>query len=186
MKKTFLIVALVVLAAGALGIGVAFAQDEPQPYGPGMTLAPGARAGVGEDGRGWMHEYVEQALAEKLGLTVEQVEQQLAAGKTMYQIALDNGITEDEVVSFMTEIHAAAFEKAVADGVVTREQADFMLERMQANGFSYGNCPMHGQYAPSGQVNPNGYGPGMMRNWQGNGNRGPGMIGGWRWQNQNP
>jgi hypothetical protein len=171
MKKTILIIALVVLALGALGIGVAFAQDAPQTYGPGM---------VGGYGRGWMHEYVEQALAEKLGITEAAVEEQLAAGKTMYQIALDNGIAEDEVAAFLTEVHAAAFDKAVADGVITREQADLMLERMQANGFNYGNCPMQsGQAGQYGQ----GYGPGMMQNWR-DGQRGPGMMN--RWQNQNP
>ncbi len=46
----------------------------------------------------------------------------------MYQIALDNGIAEDEVASFLTEVHTAAFDRAVADGVITREQADFMLQ----------------------------------------------------------
>jgi len=159
MKKIILIVALVVLAMGALGVGVALAQDETPP-----------------PARGWMHEYIEQALAEKLGLTEEQVEEEFAAGKTMYQIALDNGIAEDEIASFLTEVHTAAFDKAVADGVITREQADFMLERMQSrwqNGYGNGTCPMHGGYGPNGQINPNGYGPGfgpgMMRNGWGNG-----------------
>ncbi len=173
MKKTILIVALAVLALGALGVGVVFAQDGNLPtYGPGMMGG----------GYGWMHDYVEQALADKLGLTEAQVEDQLAAGKSMYQIALDNGIAEDQVASFLTKVHTAAFDKAVADGVITREQADLMLQRMQANGFNYGNCPMHnGQTGQAGQ----GYGPGMMQNWRGGqGGRG-GMMGG-GWQNQNP
>ena len=73
MKKTLLIVslvALVVLALGALGVSAAFAQGGQPP----MTLAPGAHlprtqvpgsAGVGQSGYGWMHDYVEQALAAK-------------------------------------------------------------------------------------------------------------------------
>ena len=167
MKKTILIVALVVLALGALGVGVAFAQDGNPPLGPGMMGG----------GFGPMHTYVVTAFAEKSGLSVDEVNSQLASGKTMYQIALDNGIAENEIASFLTEVHTAAFDKAVADGVLTREQADFMLQRMQANGFNNGNCPMHsGQNGQLGQ----GYGPGMMRNWQGSTS---GMMGGWRWQN---
>ena len=90
----------------------------------------------------------------------------------MYQIALDNGIKEADVAALLTEVHTTAFDKAVADGVITREQADFMLQRMTANGFNSGNCPMQngqgGQYGRRGQ--------GMMN--------GQGMMGGGRWQNQ--
>jgi len=171
MKKTILIVVLVVLALGALGIGVAFAQDDTPPVGSGI------RGGFGP-----MHTYVVAALAEKLDLSVEEVNSQLASGKTMYQIALDNGIAEDEIAAFLTEVHTAAFDQAVADGVLTREQADFMLQRMQGrwqSGFGPGSCPMWGSRpGQSGQT----YGPGMMGNWQGNGGAGFGMMRGWRWQ----
>lgn len=139
MKKTLLIVAVVVLALGALGVGAAFAQggNPPSyPYGGGMM---GGRGGYGP-----MHDYVEQALADKLGLTEEQVEADLAAGKPMYQIALDNGITQENLAAFMTDIHKTAFDKAVAAGVMTQAQADSMLQRMAQNGFNYGNCPMGG------------------------------------------
>jgi hypothetical protein len=132
-----------------------------------------------------MHDYVEQALAAKLDLTEKQVEDQLAAGKTMYQIALDHGITQEDLASFMTEVHTNAFDKAVQDGVITRERADWMLQRMQSmfqNGYGPGNCPMYnGQGAPFG--GGRGFGPGMMQN-RGAG-YGPGMMG--RWQGtQNP
>jgi hypothetical protein len=147
MKKTILIVALVVLALGALGVGVAFAQGPVPPYG-GMT--PGASAGVGGNGYGWMHDYVEQALAAKLGITEQQVEDALAAGKPMYQIALDNGIKQEDLATFMNGVHKDAFDKAVKDGVMTQPQADWMLQRMQniyQNGYGNGTgtgCPMGG------------------------------------------
>ena len=153
MKKTLLIAALIVLALGAIGVGVAFAQGGQPPAGQG--------------GYGWMHDYVEQALAAKLGLTEEQVEDQLAAGKPMYQIALDNGIKQEDLANFMSGVHKDAFAKAVKDGVLTQAQADRMLQRMQ-NMFQYGygpgNCPMHnGQGAPFGRGQ--GMGPGMMGRW---------------------
>lgn len=172
MKKTVLIVtviALALLVVGAVGVGVAYAQSgQPPVSGRGM-MAGG--------GYGPMHDYVERALAEKLGLTEEQVEEQLTAGKTMYQIALDNGIAEADIPTFLTDVHTAAFDAAVADGVMTREQADWMLQRMQGRGYGNGTgtCPMgNGGYGPNGAGNGNGFrgGPG-------------GMMGG-RWQQTNP
>lgn len=169
MKKTLLIIGLVVLALGALGVGVAFAQD-PQPP-------------VNNGGYGWMHDYMEKALAAKLGLTEKQVEDQLAAGISMHQIALDNGITEDELAGFMNEMHEDAFTKAVADGAITQEQADWMLQRMQTryqNGYATRNCPMHDGQGAQSRTAPR-FGSGMMHN-RGNGN-GPAMMGGWGTQN---
>lgn len=164
MKKTLLIVAVVILALGALGVGVAFAQGGQPPFGM-----------MGQGGYGWMHDYVEQALAAKLDLTEEQVEDQLAAGKPMYQIALDNGIAQEDLATFMNEVHKDAFDKAVKDGVITQERADWMLQRMQnmyQNGVGPGNCPMH-----NGQNNTFPRGRGM----------GPGMMGrGSGWGTQNP
>jgi hypothetical protein len=159
MKKTLLIVALVVMALSVLGVGIVFAQGGQPP--------------VGQGGYGWMHDYVEQALAAKLDLTEKQVEEQLAAGKTMYQIALDNGIKQEDLASFMTEVHKEAFAQAVKAGVITQERADWMLQRMQTmqqNGYGLGNCPMH-----NGQTGSAGRGSGMM-NGRGAG-YGPGMMG---------
>jgi hypothetical protein len=166
MKKTILIVGLVVLALGVFGVGAAFAQGAQPPVG---------RGGMMGGGYDWMHDYVEEALAAKLGITEKDVEDALASGKTMYQIALDNGIKEADAPALLTEVHKTAFDKAVADGVVTREQADFMLQRMTSNGFGLGNCPMQngqgGQYGRGngyrGMMNNGGqFGPGMMGRWQ--------------------
>lgn len=171
MKKTILIVVLVVLALGVLGVGVAWAQGGQPPYG-----------WMGNGGYGWMHDYVEQALAAKLGLTEADVEKELAAGKPMYQIALDNGIAQADLATFMNDVHKEAFAQAVKDGVISQEQADWMLQRMQfmlQNGYGPGNCPMHGG---QGQLPVNSYGPGgmMRRNAYAPG----GMMNGWGWQNQ--
>ncbi len=166
MKKTILIVALLVLVLGALSVGVVYAQGQQPPVG-GYGM-------MGDGGVGWMHDYVEEALAAKLGLTEAQVEEKLDAGQTMYQVALDAGIAEADIPALLTEVHTVAFDKAVADGVVTREQADFMLQRMQTNGFGNGTgtCPMgNGTYSPNGTGNGNGFrgGPGNMMGgrWQG-------------------
>ena len=153
MKKTLLIVVVVILALGALGVGAAFAQGGNPPFaGRGMM---GGRGGYGP-----MHDYVEQALASKLGLTEAQVETELAT-KPMIQIALDHGIAQADLAAFMNDIHKTAFAAAVKAGAMTQVQADAMLQRMSQNGYGTGTCPMG---------NGGGYG------------RGGGMMGGGRWQ----
>ena len=169
MKKTILIVALVVLALGAVGVGVVLAQGGGQPPYGWMTNMMG-----GNDGYGWMHDYVKQALAAKLGITEADVEKELAT-KPMYQIALDHGIQQEDLGAFMNEIHKEAFAKAVKDGVMTQQQANWMLQHMQNSFDGNGGCPMlNGQNAPVKRgslpstngtrpsTNGNGFGPGGM------------------------
>ena len=166
MKKILLIVAVVaVLALGALGVGAAFAQGGNPPSYPYGGQMMGGRGGYG--GYGPMHDYVEQALADKLDLTEAQVETELAAGKPMYQIALDHGIAQADLAAFMNDVHTTAFAAAVKAGAMTQAQADFMLQRMSQNGYGTGTCPMGG----AGYGHGGGYG---------------GMMGGGRWQTPNP
>jgi hypothetical protein len=155
MKRLFVMV-LIVLALAVLGVGIAFAQGEQPPFGSMM----GGMPMMGGRGYGPLHDYIEQAFAANLGLTEQQVEDALAAGTPMFQIALDHGILEDELVDFMNEVHKAAFANAVQDGVLTQAQADRMLQRMQnmfQNRYGPGNCPMHNGWN-------NGFGSGMMQN----------------------
>lgn len=154
MKKIFLAVMVAVAVLGAMGAGAVFAQGSQPPSG-----------GMMGQGGGWMHEYVVEALAAKLDMTVEQVDAALTSGKTMYQVALDAGTAEADIPALMTEVHKEAFDKAVAAGVITQTQADWMLQRMQGRtGAGYnGNCPMHnGGYAPRDGT---GFRGGMMGRW---------------------
>ncbi len=153
MKKTLLVVAIVVLAIGALGAGVVYAQGGNPPTVPYGTMMGG------RGGNGLVHTYVVEALAAKLNLTVDAINARLTAGETMYDIALSQGIASADLPAFMTDIHKAAFTAAVKDGVITQAQADFMLQRMAQNGYGYGSgtCPMGG--------GGYGYGRGMMGGW---------------------
>ena len=42
-----------------------------------------------------MHDYMEQALAARLGLTEAEIEDRLAAGESMWSIAQAQGLTDD-------------------------------------------------------------------------------------------
>ncbi len=159
MKKTILIVGLVVLALGVLGVGAVFAQDDtpPVPYGHGAMMNNGTT--------GPMHTFMTIEFAKQLGLNVNDINTRLAAGETMYDIALSAGVTADEFPAVMTEVRAAALAEAVKANVITQEQADWMTSR--GGNMGTGNCTGTG---PQGN-----YGNGMMGNGQGRG----GMMGSW-------
>lgn len=160
MKKTILIVALVVAALTVVGVGAAFAQDVTPPVG-GRGM---------HDGSGPLHTFMVTEFARKLNLNVNDINTRLAAGERMYDIALSAGVTAEEFPAIMTEVRANAIKAAVAANVITQEQADWML----SHGFGKGGG-MHG----SGTGNCDGTGP------QGNRGAGNGMMGQGRgWQNQ--
>ncbi len=107
---------------------------------------------------GLLHEYMEQALADKLNLPLATVEAEFEAGKMLYQIALDNGIAQADLPAFMLEVRTLALEAAVADGVITQAQADRMTQR----GYGMGGGMMNGQFGGRGGRGM--HGGGMMRN----------------------
>jgi len=151
MKKKILFAVLIaVLALGAF-VGVASAQTVQQNTGS-------------------LHDYMEKALAEKLGVPLTTIETQFDAGKSLYQIALDNGIAQADLPAVMLEVRNTAIKAALSDKVISQAQADRML-----------------------QSGGRGMGQGMMRSGTGvgpcggTGNPvGTGMQRGGRWQQVNP
>ena len=157
MKKTILIVALVVFALGVFGVGAAFAQDGTPPFtGHGPMMQNGET--------GPLHTFMTIEFAKQLDLNVNDVNTRLAAGESMYEIAISAGVTAEEFPAVMTEVRANALTAAVKANVVTQEQADLMLSH--AAGMGSGNCTGTGpqEYYGNGRMG-NGYGRGMMNGW---------------------
>lgn len=172
MKKFLIIgavLALALVAFGAAGLVYAQTQTPPTPetpifpgYGPGMMGGRGGMMGGFQSGGfGPMHDYMVEAYAQALGITVVELQDQLATGENMWQIALSLGFSEEAVPGLMIAAHTQALNKAVEAGVLTRQQADWMLQRMA-------------------QMQAQGFGPGAG----GCGGLGGRMMGGWRWNNQ--
>jgi len=69
------------------------------------------------------------ALAKVLGLTVEELETELAEGNTVRDLVDEQGIDMDEVRDALQEAQEAALQEAVEEGNLTQEQADRMLGR---------------------------------------------------------
>jgi len=178
MSKGFKVVGIVtvvitVVGAALFAVSAVFAQpptpDTPYPggYGPGMMggfrggmMGGGFRGGMMQNGGGWMFQYRDQmhaAIAEALGISEADLEAKLADGQTMWQIAEEQGMSVEDLQETMQEAHNNALEQAVEDGVLTREQADWMQSHM-ASGGGYGgmmggyggaNCPYHTQSGTS-------------------------------------
>ncbi len=77
-------------------------------------------------GQGPMHEYMETVFAEKLGLTMEELEERQDQGQTFWQIAEEKGYTADEASQMMQDAHSTALDQMVTDGTLTQEQTDWM------------------------------------------------------------
>ena len=83
------------------------------------------------------------ALAEKLGLSLDELQEKLSAGETLSEIAEAQGVDLEEVQEALSaeklEAQKANIQQAVEDGKMTQEQADWMLQ-----GIDQGFMPMRG------------------------------------------
>jgi hypothetical protein len=128
-----------------------------------------------------MHEQVWAAVAQKLGLTYEELNTALQNGQTVAQLAQAKGVSLDELKTVALDAMRTSFAELVEQGVMTQDQADWMLDRMDdmpmfnfdqgfGPGMMGGRGGMHGNWQngtpPNGTQPNNSYGRGMMRGWQ--------------------
>lgn len=69
--------------------------------------------------------------ANVLGMTVDQLKTELQSGKKMKQIITEHGMTMDQFRQKMLELRKEAISKAVADGKLTQDQANKIIQRME-------------------------------------------------------
>jgi hypothetical protein len=144
--KSMLILAILAVVFGA--VGVVFAQSStPQTsnaqtclnegYDLGKWNNRGGRASRGgmfggnqscpEDGL--LHDEIMAAIADELGISVEDLEARREAGETMAEIAISTGLTLEEFKTLMADIRTAVVDQALADGTLTEEHAEWMKSR---------------------------------------------------------
>lgn len=131
--KLATIVTVLVAVVALVGATAAFAQgpanngpaDRQMPggHGPGLANETGAAMGLMAVDEADMH----AAIAEALGMSLDEFEAAVAEGKTPAILAQELGIDFAEVQAAMDSLHETAFEQAVADGLITQEQADWIL-----------------------------------------------------------
>jgi len=153
-KKSILIGGLLValLVVGVIGATSAYAQSSTSTLSHGR--GPGGGRGLG---------LVElQVAAEALDMTTDELITALQSGKTLEEIADEAGVELQDVQDAIQAAHEeelrTRIEQAVADGTMTQEKADWLLEGLEKGfldgpGFGFGFGP-HGprpDQAPSTQ-----------------------------------
>lgn len=121
--------AVFVAVLAVTGLGVAYAQGNPPV--DGAAFGPwGPRFGSGP-GTGPLAEYrevIHQAVADALGISVDEFEQAIEDGQTLADLADEYDVDLADLRSAMEEGRADALAQAVEDGVITQEQADWMSD----------------------------------------------------------
>jgi hypothetical protein len=93
----------------------------------------GVFTGNSHGGRGGGADTLISATASVTGLTSQEVITQLQAGKSLAQIAQDNGKTADEVIAAARAEFSTRLAAAVTAGQITQAQADAKLAAFDAN-----------------------------------------------------
>jgi polyhydroxyalkanoate synthesis regulator phasin len=81
---------------------------------------------------------VEKAVADKLGMTVADLETQLRSGKALADLAKDKGLTVQDLYTAAASAAKPLLDQAVKDGKLTQAQADQMLQQIQSGGLRLG------------------------------------------------
>lgn len=82
--------------------------------------------------------YMEAAVADYMGVSVEELQQMHADGLTWQSYAQEQGLSDEELRDLRIELATTAVNNAVADGAITQEQADRILEHLQNPGWQPG------------------------------------------------
>jgi hypothetical protein len=149
MKKKISILIGSLLAVAVLLAGVrvttAYAQDGRPPTPPWGQ--PGDERGPGHGGRG-LGETALAAVAEVLGMTTDEVSTALSGGQTLEDLATTAGVDIADVRAAIQAAHAvdmrAKIEAGVADGSISQDKADWLLEGLDKGyldgpgGFGFG------------------------------------------------
>ena len=126
MKAKKLIIALTMILTMGLGI-TAYASTTQSTTGihqrAGMMMVTGMRG----------YDYVESVLKNKLGMTDEEITTGLNSGKTMYALAQEKGMTEDQFKAALLDERNSAVDKAVSDGTITNEEGANLKETLKNN-----------------------------------------------------
>ena len=139
------------------------------PYGiPGGMMGGRGMMGMHNSmmGTNGMHQQVWTAVAKELGLTYEELTTAVQNGQTVAQLAQAKGVSLDALKAAALDAMKTSFAELVKQGVMTQQQADWMLDHMD-------DMPMFNF--------DRGFGPGMMQGGRGSGGMmGRGMMQNWQ------
>lgn len=140
-----------------------------QPGWSGSSGQPGwagrgMHSGRGNWGWGMHGTSLITTAADALDMAVEQVVTELADGTSVAQLALNHNVQPQTIIDAFLAGREAALQEAVAQGTITQEHADWMLQHMAEEIAEHINEPWTGGGNRSGAMGQGGC--------QGGGNRG--------------
>lgn len=169
MRKRNIISALALTLAIGMGATAYAASSDSNT----STTAPRQRLGLGRITSMRGYDYISNVLKNKLGLTDTDITNSRNQGKTPYELATEKGMTQDQLKSALFEERAKAIDAAVANGTITKEEADSLKASLNTNmenctgNFGQGMMQGKGQGGSGFQGRARGQGRGMMGNGQG-------------------
>ncbi len=138
-------------------------------FGPGMggKFHGGPRGGMFGPGNSFI-----SVAADELGMTVQDLVSELQDGKTIADVATAKGVDPQAIADAFVAQHTEWLNEAVADGRITQEQADQMLQHMTEEVQEHLTEPF-----PFEGRGPGGCGGGMFGgHWRGGQSGGPMRI----------
>lgn len=84
------------------------------------------------------YDYITSILKNKLGLTDADLADAQKEGKTLYQLATEKGMTEEQFKTYLLEEKSKAIDEAVGKGAITKEEGDTLKANLKVN---IQNCP---------------------------------------------
>lgn len=159
MRKTIIALSIVGVLS-LVAFGVVMAQDTTPEFQPGSCpncLFDGAEHPL--------HEYMSAAMAEALGITVDEFNAYREEGLTFYQIAAELDLDVETLAETFAQVKSTALEQALADGAISQEQYQFMLDHAGFGGHFGGGMGFGGGLGfnggHGGRHNSGKFGPGM-------------------------
>lgn len=127
MKTKNLILGLAVTLTMGLGVTAYAATAET------TTNYTHQRAGLSRVTNMRGYDYVESVLKDTLGMTDSEITAGFNSRKTMYDLAKERGMTEDEFKTALLEKRNSAIDSAVSNGIITKEEGNSMKEILKNN-----------------------------------------------------
>ncbi len=157
MKTTLIALAVLAIWIAAFGFaGDVYAQDTTPLYpGNGGNNGSGGNGRHGSDGTGTgipveqninldgaLDDIMSSLIAEGLGISVDELKAREAAGETLVEIGLSLGFDVETIMDMRDQARIDALNQAVADGLITQAQADWLLSRAENGqaGAGAGSC----------------------------------------------
>lgn len=165
MKKSLIAVLVAVLLVGVVGsTGAVYAQStNPDDFVPGQGFGTRLQDQIA-DGSGIYHDELMATFSEALGISIVDLEARIAAGETLVEVALSEGMTFEDIKALMP---VGAYGIMGENGHTGRYF--FNNGETTPGTFGYGAGLQDGEYVP--QYNGPQMGAGMSRGSRGGGRR---------------